>query len=281
MTASLSAASLFAVPARAAVVTGGTRGLGRSVAEALLTAGVAVHITGRDTPQVDLAVKELEELGDVRGHVLRLDDRASIGRFTSSIAEIEQDLGLLVNNAGRVWCAALEHYPLTEFDRVLQVDLVGPFALVADLLSLLERAAAAQGSPARVINIGSADGLAVSGSETYAYGAAKAALHHLTRHLASRLAARNITVNAVAPGVFRSDLTGHFADDPAGNTAASTQIPLGRLGGPADIAGAVLFLASVAGSYITGSTLAVDGGGTTAKAWFVPPDPATHGGPPQ
>lgn len=281
MTAALSAAALFAVPARAAVVTGGTRGLGRSVAEALLASGVVVHITGRDRPQVDLAVKELDELGDVRGHVLQLDDRASIARFTAEIAEQEHDLGLLVNNAGRVWCAPLADYPLDQFDRVLQVDLVGPFALVADLLPLLERAAVAQGAPARIINIGSADGLEVSGSETYAYGAAKAALHHLTRHLASQLAPRNIIVNAIAPGVFRSDLTGHFADDPVGNAAASAQIPLGRMGGPADIAGAVLFLASVAGSYITGSTLAVDGGGTTAKAWFVPPDPATHGGSPQ
>ena len=271
--APLSVASLFSIPARAAVVTGGTRGLGRSITEAFLRAGVVVHITGRKQPQLDAALKELGSIGDVHGHILELDNRNSVKNFTASIAEREPNLGIIVNNAGQVWNAPLEIYPLDEFERVLQVDLVAPFAIISDLLPLLEQSALSSASPARIINVGSADGLAVSGAETYAYGAAKAGLHHLTRHLSSQLAPRNITVNAVAPGTFRTDLTKYFANDRTACEVATAQIPLRRLGGPADIAGAVLFLASTAASYVTGITLVVDGGGTTSKPWFVPPIP--------
>ena len=169
----------------------------------------------------------------------------------------EAALHILVNNAGAAWGAALEEYPEAGFDRVMDTNVKGLFFLTQYLLPLLEKAAR-PGDPARVINIGSIDGIKVPFIENYAYGPSKAAVHHLTRVLAVKLGERGITVNAIAPGPFESQMTRWLLEQHKQNIEASC--PLGRIGEPADMAGVAIYLASRAGAYINGVVIPVDGG---------------------
>jgi NAD(P)-dependent dehydrogenase (short-subunit alcohol dehydrogenase family) len=166
---------------------------------------------------------------------------------------------VLVNNAGATWGAPLEAYPESAFDKLWAVNVKAVFRLTAALLPAL-RAAADADDPARVITIGSIDGIRVPVMETYAYSATKAAVHMLTRQLARQLAPEQITVNAIAPGPFESKMMAFALDDPSTRAAIERQVPLGRIGRPADMAGAALFLASRAGAYLTGTVIPVDGG---------------------
>jgi NAD(P)-dependent dehydrogenase (short-subunit alcohol dehydrogenase family) len=173
------------------------------------------------------------------------------------LGEREERLHVLVNNAGAAWGEPLESYPEQGFDKVTDLNLKSLFFLTRDLLPMLERAATAE-DPARVINIGSIDGLRVPFVENYAYAAAKAAVHHLTRVLAVRLGGRHVTVNAIAPGFFPSKMTRVLLEEH--REAFEQACPLGRIGEPADMAGIAVFLASRAASYINGAVIPVDGG---------------------
>ena len=179
--------------------------------------------------------------------------------LATAVKERLDSLDILVNNAGASWGARLDEFPLHGWNKVIDTNLRGPFLLTQELLELLRSAARAE-VPARVINIASVDGLKVSDLETYSYSASKAGIIHLTRHLAKRLARDHITVNAIAPGPFDSKMMAFILDDPDARAALAGHVPLRRIGRPDDMAGAAVYLASRAGSYLTGATVPVGGG---------------------
>lgn len=250
---------LFDIAGKTAVVTGGSRGIGLMVARGLLEAGARVVISSRKEADLNAAADELQQLGDCAPVVADLSTRDGALMLAQAVGDRFDQLHILVNNAGVTWGAPLEEFPQTGWDRVIHTNVEGVFHLTTALLPLLRQAAQAD-DPARVLNIGSADGLRAPAMENYSYSASKAAVHQLTRHLAKRLASEHITVNAIAPGPFESRMTAFIADDPQLREAALQIVPLRRMGRPDDIAGLVHFLASRAGSYVTGTVIPLDGG---------------------
>ena len=253
---------LFAVSGKVAVVTGGSRGIGAMIAHGLVEAGCRVYITARKAQACDAKAAELAAFGECISVPLDLAAPGSADKLVEIISQREDRLHILVNNAGASWGAPLEEYPLDAFDKVLNINVKAVFDVTVRSLPLL-RAAASPQDPARVINIGSIDGLRVPAMESYAYSTSKAGVHMLTRHLASRLAAESITVNAIAPGPFDSKMMAFALDDPQTRAAIAARVPLGRIGEPDDMAGTALFLASRAGRYLTGAVIPVDGGLST------------------
>ena len=249
--------NLFSVADKAAVVTGGSRGIGRMIAEGYVRAGARVYITARKAEACEQTARELSELGSCEAIPADLSTEAECIRFAEAVMEREPALSILVNNAGATWGAEIADYPDSAWDKVLSVNVKGVFHLTRALLPAL-RAAGTHDDPARVINIGSIDGIHVPMMETYAYSASKAAVHQLTRHLAKRLAPEHITVNAIAPGPFQSKMMAATLEAFGDEIAA--RCPLGRIGRAEDMAGAALFLASTAGAYLTGTVIPVDGG---------------------
>jgi NAD(P)-dependent dehydrogenase (short-subunit alcohol dehydrogenase family) len=256
--------NLFAVAGKVAVVTGGSRGIGAMIAAGLVRAGCRVYITARKKDACDAKAAELSAIGECVSVPLDLAAPGGVDDFVRVVSEREERLHILVNNAGATWGAPLADYPLEAFDKVWNINVKALFALTVASLPLLRSAAAAD-DPARVINIGSIDGLGVPALESYAYSTTKAGVHMLTRHLASRLAAESITVNAIAPGPFDSKMMAFALDDPQTRAAIAGNVPLGRIGEPDDMAGAVIFLASRAGRYLTGAVIPVDGGLSTIR----------------
>ena len=252
--------ALFTLSGKVALVTGGSSGIGRMMAEGLLRAGASVYISSRKRDVCDQVARELAEIGPcaaIPADVSRTDGRAEL---VESMGVLEDCLHVLVNNAGAAWAAPFADYPEAAFDKVFGLNVKAPFLLTRDLTPLLERGAS-EDDPARVINVGSMDGLHVPqliGTGTFAYSASKAALHHLTRTLAVELGPRNITVNAVAPGFFASRMTAGVLDRHGADIQAAC--PLGRLGRPEDMAGIAIYLASRAGAYTNGAVIPVDGG---------------------
>jgi NAD(P)-dependent dehydrogenase (short-subunit alcohol dehydrogenase family) len=263
-TSAQSASDLFSVAGKVAVVTGGSRGIGAMIAGGLVRAGCRVYITARKAAACDATAAALSAFGECISVPLDLAAAGGVDTFVQAISEREDRLHILVNNAGASWGAPLEEYPLEAFDKLWNVNIKALFALTVRSLPLL-RAAASEADPARVINIGSVDGLGVPSMESYAYSTTKAGVHMLTRHLASRLAAESITVNAVAPGPFDGKMMAFALDDPQTRSAIAASVPLGRIGEPDDMAGAAIFLASRAGRYLTGAVIPVDGGISTIR----------------
>jgi NAD(P)-dependent dehydrogenase (short-subunit alcohol dehydrogenase family) len=266
-------ASLFDLQGKTALVTGGSSGLGLIMAETLLRNGVRVVIASRSHEKCEQALSQLAGLGwcravsaDVNNHEHRLLIKAALAEHFG-----DAGLSILVNNAGANWGARIEDYPDDAFDKVMRTNVNAVFALTRDLLPELEKAGR-EHDPARVINIGSMDGLhvpVVQRIPTFAYSASKAALHHLTRTLAVDLAARNITVNAVAPGFFHSRMADYVISQYGDDIAADC--PMGRIGEPEEIAGVLIYLSSRAGAYTNGVILPVDGGTHVSKgrrAWM-------------
>jgi NAD(P)-dependent dehydrogenase (short-subunit alcohol dehydrogenase family) len=255
--------NLFSVRGKTALVTGGSRGVGLMIARGLVEAGVDVLISSRKAEPLEAAAAELSQLGSCVAIPADLSSQAGTEALAAAVRERFDTLDLLVNNAGATWGEPIESYPDKAWDRVLDTNVRGVFQLTVATLDLLRAAASAE-SPARVINIGSVDGIRPPTMESYAYSASKAAVHQLTRHLAKRLAAERITVNAIAPGPFESKMTAFMLGDPDARTVVERQIPLGRIGEPEDVVGLTLFLASRAGAYLTGTVIPLDGGYTGA-----------------
>jgi len=254
---------LFDLSGKVAVVTGGTRGIGMMVARGLLQAGVRVYVSSRKPEAGDAAVAELSGPGrKVVSIPADVSSEQECVRLAAAVAEREDELHILVNNAGATWGEPLQTFPESAWDKVLDLNLKAPFFLTRAFLPLLEEAATAD-DPARVVNVGSIDGLHVPPMSTYSYSSSKAALHHLTRVLAKELGPRHITVNAVAPGPFESKMMAATLD--AFGKEIAARAPLGRIGRPDDMAGVVVYLTSRAGAYVTGSVIAVDGGIATTK----------------
>jgi len=237
-------------------VTGGSRGIGRMIATGLVQAGAAVYVASRKIADCEAVAAELSKEGRCIAMGANLSTEDGCRSLADALADREPHLDILVNNAGATWGAPIEEFDEAAWERVLALNVKGVFHLTKFLLPLL-RAAGTEEDPARVINIGSIDGIHVPVLETYSYSASKAAVHQLTRHLARRLAPA-ITVNAIAPGPFESKMMAATLETFGEQIAASA--PLKRIGRPDDMAGTAVFLASRAGSYLTGAVIPVDGG---------------------
>jgi NAD(P)-dependent dehydrogenase (short-subunit alcohol dehydrogenase family) len=251
--------TLFSVAGKRVLVTGGSRGIGYMIARGFVAGGASVVITARKADACREAAASLGELGPCVAHPVDVTDPDGIADLVAAVRAGGDRLDVLVNNAGATWGVPLEEYPRSAWDKVLDVNVKAVFDLTVAALPML-RAAATPDDPARVINIGSIDGIRTPQLESYAYSASKAAVHALTRHLAVRLSKEAITVNAIAPGPFDSKMMAFLLDDQQGRQAVVDSVPLGRVGRPDDMAGAALFLASRAGSYLTGTVIPVDGG---------------------
>ena len=247
---------LFSIAGKTALVTGGSRGIGRMIAAGFVEAGATVYISSRKQAVCDEVAAELSKVGTCVALPADLSTEAECRRLAEELAGREERLDILVNNAGATWGAPIEEFDEAAWERVLALNVKGVFHLTKFLLPLL-RAAGTQEEPARVINIGSIDGIHVPMLETYSYSASKAAVHQLTRHLAKKLAP-TVTVNAIAPGPFESKMMAATLEAFGDQIAAGA--PLKRIGRPDDMAGTAIFLASRAGAYLTGAVIPVDGG---------------------
>ena len=257
----MGASDLFSIAGKTALVTGGTRGIGRMIAEGFVDAGATVYISSRKADACEEVAAELSKKGTCIGIPADLSTEVECRRLADEVAERVDKLDILVNNAGATWGTPLADHDEAAFERVLALNVKGLFHLTKFLVPLLEKAGTAD-EPARVINIGSIDGIGVPQLETYSYSASKAAVHQMTRHLAKRLAP-TITVNAIAPGPFESKMMAATLEAFGEQIAANA--PLKRIGRPDDVAGTAIFLASRAGAYLTGAIIPVDGGIATTR----------------
>ena len=253
---------LFSIEGKVALVTGGSRGIGLMIARGYAENGARVYVSARSADACATAAAELSKVGTCAALPADLSKHSEVKRLAAELSAREPALHVLVNNAGANWGAPIEEYPDAAWDKVLALNVKAIFHLTVALLPQLAAAATPE-DPARVINIGSADGIQVPVLETYAYSASKAAVHHMTRVLAKKLAPRNITVNAVAPGPFESKMMAATLEK-FGEMIAKTN-PLKRIGTPEDMAGIAIYLASRAGAYVTGAVIPVDGGLSTTK----------------
>ena len=250
---------LFSLDGRVALVTGGSRGIGRMIAAGFLSQGAArVYITARKAGPCEATAQELtgEYAGECIALPIDISTMAGIDMLAAEIGKREPKLDILVNNAGAAWGADFDEFPESGWDKVMSLNLKTPFFLTKALAGAL-RAAASAGRPAKVINIASIDGIFVNPMETYSYAASKSGLIHLTRRMAVKLIKDHVVVTAIAPGPFSSDMN-KAARDNADEVAH--RVPAGRIGTDEDMAGTAIYLASRAGDYVVGATIAVDGG---------------------
>ncbi|MHB1710986.1 MAG: SDR family oxidoreductase [Acidimicrobiales bacterium] len=247
---------LFSIAGKVALVTGGSSGIGKMIASGFVEAGAKVYISSRKAGVCDEVANELSTYGECIALPADLSTEAGCMGLADDLGSCESTLDILVNNAGATWGAPLESFDEAAWERVLALNVKGVFHTTKFLLPLLRSAGSAE-APSRVINIGSIDGIHVPQMDTFSYSASKAAVHQLTRHLARRLAPA-ITVNAIAPGPFESKMMAATLEAFGDHIRATA--PLRRIGRPDDLAGTAIFLASRAGSYLTGAIIPVDGG---------------------
>ena len=249
--------NLFSLTGKVAVITGGSRGIGAMIARGFLEAGVKTYISSRKLDELQATASELSEIGECIAIQSDLSTISGVKAFADAIKAREQQIHILVNNAGAAWGAPIDEYPESGWDKVMDLNVKSVFFLTQQLLPAL-RAAGNQEDPARVINISSINGLTNPSLPVYAYSASKAAVIHLTRHLAAELAVENINVNGIAPGIFPSKMTAGLLGQVEKQLLAKT--PRGRFGEPEDMAGTAIYLSSRASAWLVGHTIVLDGG---------------------
>lgn len=253
---------LFSIAGKTAFITGGSRGIGLMIARTFVEQGAKVYISSRKAEVCNDAAAALSEFGECISLPADLSQTQEVARISTALKAREASLDILVNNAGASWGAPIDEFPEKGWGKVMDLNVKSVFFLTQSLLPLLEAAASAD-DPARVINIGSIDGMSISSFENFSYSASKAAVHHLTRMTATRLAQRNITVNAIAPGPFETPMMAGMIEK-MGEEILS-RVPLRRFGQANDVGGLAVFLASSAATYITGTIIPLDGGITGAS----------------
>jgi 2-deoxy-D-gluconate 3-dehydrogenase len=263
---SLTLDDLFSVKGKVVLVTGGSRGIGEMIAAGFLANGATVYISSRKADVCDATAERLAATygGTCASLPADLSGIEGADALAGQLRERESVLHVLVNNAGVSWGAPIDEFPEIGWDKVMDTNVKGVFFLTQRLLPLLE-AAATHEDPARVINIGSVDGIRTPTFDTVSYGPSKAAVHALTRQLGAKLVKRNILVNAIAPGPFPTWMlsTGVGTGGDVDGTdwdAVGRMMPRGRVGSPEDIAGLAIFLASRAGAFTVGEVITCDGG---------------------
>ncbi|MCB0840305.1 MAG: SDR family oxidoreductase [Bacteroidetes bacterium] len=249
--------NLFSIKGKTALVTGGSRGIGLMIAQAYVENGVKVYISSRKAEVCDAVAAELSKLGECISIPADLSSAEGRAVLVNGIKEKEESLDILVNNAGAAWAAPFGKFPESGYDKTMDINVKAIFMLTQELLPLLEKGASTT-NPARIINIGSIDGIRVPELDNFSYGPSKAAVHHLTKVLAVRLGRKGITVNAIAPGPFESKMTEYVMEHFKKEVEAGC--PMGRIGNPQDMAGMAVYLASPAASYVTGTVIPLDGG---------------------
>lgn len=247
---------LFSLEGRVALVTGGSRGIGRMIAQGYLEQGAKVYITARKAPACDQTAEELSKIGTCISLPHDISTVAGCRALADEFLQHETSLDILVNNAGAAWGAPFDEFPESGWDKVMDLNVKSPFFLTQMLHEALKKSANAD-RLAKVVNIASIDGIRINPWETYSYQASKAGMIHLTRRMAARLIQDNIAVSGIAPGAFASEMN-KAARDQA--DAVASMVPAKRIGRDSDMAGTAVFLASKAGDYVVGDTIAIDGG---------------------
>ena len=248
--------NLFSLEGRTALVTGGSRGIGRMIADGFIAHGAKVYISSRKAEACESAAKELSKNGTCIALPVDVSTVEGAKALAAAVGAREKKLDILVNNAGAAWLEKFESFPEKGWNKVMDLNVKAPFFLTQALLPLLREAARPE-RPAKVINIASIDGVGVNPQETYSYAASKAGLIHLTKRLSLKLIEDHIAMSAIAPGAFKSDMNVDARDHAE---QVARRIPAKRIGEDEDMAGAAIFLASRAGDYVVGATLVVDGG---------------------
>ena len=265
MSGPFAVSNLFSVKDKVVFISGGSRGIGEMMAAGFLANGASVYISSRKAEVCDETARRLaqEYGGKCVSIPADLSSLEGIEAAVSAFREHEDHLDVLINNAGVAWGAPLEEFPEIGWDKVMDTNVKGLFFTTQKMLPLLEKNATGE-DPSRIINIGSVDGLQSPLFETFSYGPSKAAVHHLTRNLATHLTKRHINCNAIAPGPFPTWMlstgVGAGGDTDINWGELGEGNPSGRVGSPEDIIGLAIFLSSRAGAYTAGAVITSDGG---------------------